>query len=82
MNCCDSTEDCHQGRDCPIRRGYGTRKVRAGAPVAEDLPISYAAGHEDDERVPDEPDFVGVAIFIVVVSIVFAVASITIGGRL
>lgn len=40
MNCCD--QDCHQGKDCPIR---ATRRVRAGSPPENNgcLPVDYTA---------------------------------------
>lgn len=65
MNCCDEYGDCQQGRNCPAR----TRRVRAGGPPPDELPIQYA----DDGVEP--PDFVGIAIFIVVVSIIFALVA-------
>jgi hypothetical protein len=33
MNCCDEYGNCHQGRDCPIRRGKLT-DPKAKYPVA------------------------------------------------
>ncbi len=59
-NCCNDYGDCTQGRHCPVRR------VRAGGPPPDDLPIQYAE---------EEPDFTNVAIFITVVSIVFAIVA-------
>lgn len=69
MNCCDEFGECNQGRDCPVRK----RRVRAGGPPPDELPIQYA---EDDA-----PDFVNVAIFIVIVSTIFAVVALA-WGRL
>jgi hypothetical protein len=63
MNCCDG--ECHQGRDCPAR----TRRVRAGGPPPDGLPIQYGDGDLEP------PDFVGVAIFICIVSIMFAIVA-------
>ena len=35
MNCCDEYGNCHQGRDCPIRRGAQANPTRkAKYPVA------------------------------------------------
>lgn len=45
MNCCD--QDCHQGKDCPIR---ATRRVRAGRPPDNTgcLPVDYTAQQIED----------------------------------
>lgn len=51
MNCCD--QDCHQGRDCPIR---ATRRVRAGQPAPE-LPVQFAEPEPDQEFGFDWVDF-------------------------
>ena len=53
MNCCDEYGDCRQGRDCPIRTGYGHRRVRAGQPVCDDtgcLPVQYTQEQIDEWR--------------------------------
>jgi hypothetical protein len=39
MNCCDY--NCTQGRNCPVR------KVKAGAPPPDDLPIQFAGPEPD-----------------------------------
>ncbi len=50
MNCCDY--NCTQGRDCPARKGYAQRKVRAGStPPPDDLVIDFA-GDEPAEPSP------------------------------
>jgi hypothetical protein len=50
MNCCDQTgNNCHQGRDCPVRRGYTCRRVRAGdVPPPDNVPERQAAQPEDE----------------------------------
>jgi len=56
MNCCDEFGDCQQGRQCPIRQGYGHRKVRAGQPVGDDtgcLPVQYTKEQIDDWEADD-----------------------------
>ena len=69
MNCCDEYGDCNQGRDCPIRKGYVTRRCRAGKPVEDDLPVQYWPGHEDD-GIEDQKDMVAVAIALFILIIV------------
>lgn len=65
MGCCEEWKtDCDQGRNCPGR----TRRVRAGGPPPDDLPIQYA----DEEP----PDFTNVAIAIVVLTIIFLIVAI------
>lgn len=53
MECCDQTgNNCHQGRNCPVRRGYTCRKVRAGdIPPPDNVP-ERGAYKPDEAPVP------------------------------
>jgi hypothetical protein len=78
MNCCDDYGDCNQGRDCPIRKGYGTRRARAGEPVTDELPIKYWHNDEPEEIEPPYTlvDAVSAA---VVLTILFIIAAMVFG---
>lgn len=74
MNCCDEFGDCQQGRQCPIRQGYGHRKVRAGQPVRDDtgcLPVQYTQEQLDQWR--REIDREAVELWIIVACLVMLV---------
>ncbi len=62
MNCCDF--DCHQGRDCPARKGYAHRKVKAGAPP-EDMEIPIQFWESEPADPPIWPEIAAVAALIV-----------------
>lgn len=83
MNCCD--QDCHQGRDCPIRT---TRRVRAGRPPDNTgcLPVEYTADQLAEWRAEEaqrewEADkrFTRTAL-IVIVSVVFGLFGLGMWG--
>ena len=74
MNCCDEYGDCQQGRNCPVRTGYGHRKVRAGKPVSDDtgcLPVQYTEDQLDQWR--REIDREAVELWIIVACLVMLV---------
>ena len=74
MNCCDEFGDCQQGRQCPIRQGYGHRKVRAGQPVRDDtgcLPVQYTQEQLDQWR--KQIDREAVELWIIVACLVMLV---------
>ena len=79
MNCCDEFGDCQQGRQCPIRTGYGHRKVRAGQPVRDDtgcLPVQYTQAQLDDWEADDRAaarDFAWMAILSTLLVVVLVV---------
>jgi sensor histidine kinase regulating citrate/malate metabolism len=78
MNCCDEYGDCQQGRNCPIRTGYGHRKVRAGKPVSDDtgcLPVQYTKEQIDDWEVDDRAAAREFLIMTVLVALLFAVLA-------
>ena len=78
MNCCDEYGDCQQGRNCPVRTGYGHRKVRAGKPVSDDtgcLPVQYTKEQIDDWEVDDRAAAREFLIMTVLVALLFAVLA-------
>jgi sensor histidine kinase regulating citrate/malate metabolism len=62
------------GRQCPIRQGYGHRKVRAGQPVRDDtgcLPVQYTQEQLDQWR--KQIDREAVELWIIVACLVMLV---------
>lgn len=75
MNCCD--QECHQGKDCPIRQGYGHRRVRAGQPI-QYTEEQLEQWRREDERM-DLEDWLTVASAIVL-AVVVVVWLVAVGG--
>ena len=65
MNCCDEYGDCRQGRDCPVR----TRRVRAGGPPPDDMPIQMM-----DDEPAERSDFAALAIVLGIAAAIAAIA--------
>jgi hypothetical protein len=75
MNCCDY--NCNQGKDCPARKGYAHRKVKAGTlPEDLDVPIQF---WEEPDQPPIWPEVAAVAGLVVTA---FAIIAVTAWGWL